>query len=257
MIASQENVLARTLREFFSDHLPRLRGLSPHTIHSYRDSFTLLLRFMTSKRSRPVAKLDLTDIEAEDVVAFLDYLEEERQNTVATRNVRLAALHAFFRYVAVNAPEQLSRSQRILQIPFKRAGQRSIEYLEYDEIEAVLSTVDRTTGDGATGLRIASHDVQHWCTGTGIARHSSRRPSTEQAVPGATFWQGPQRAAMPPLASDRSGASRPMCRESGRPSRTCPDLPQPSRATADSIRRSIHPRKVHRTRTRDCAHAKR
>ena len=60
MIASQENVLARTLREFFSDHLPRLRGLSPHTIHSYRDSFTLLLRFMTSKRSRPVAKLDLT-----------------------------------------------------------------------------------------------------------------------------------------------------------------------------------------------------
>ena len=148
MIASQENVLARTLREFFSDHLPRLRGLSPHTIHSYRDSFTLLLRFMTSKRSRPVAKLDLTDIEAEDVVAFLDYLEEERQNTVATRNVRLAALHAFFRYVAVNAPEQLSRSQRILQIPFKRAGQRSIEYLEYDEIEAVLSTVDRTTGDG-------------------------------------------------------------------------------------------------------------
>ena len=90
----------------------------------------------------------MIDIEAEDVVAFLDYLEEERQNTVATRNVRLAALHAFFRYVAVNAPEQLSRSQRILQIPFKRAGQRSIEYLEYDEIEAVLSTVDRTMGDG-------------------------------------------------------------------------------------------------------------
>ena len=82
MRAPQENALARALRKFFSDHLPRLRGLSPHTIHSYRDSFTLLLRFLTSKRSRPVAKLDLTDIEAEDVVAFLDYLEEERQNTL-------------------------------------------------------------------------------------------------------------------------------------------------------------------------------
>ena len=257
MIASQENVLARTLREFFSDHLPRLRGLSPHTIHSYRDSFTLLLRFMTSKRSRPVAKLDLTDIEAEDVVAFLDYLEEERQNTVATRNVRLAALHAFFRYVAVNAPEQLSRSQRILQIPFKRAGQRSIEYLEYDEIEAVLSTVDRTTGDGRRDYALLATMFN---TGARVQELLDIRAGDLQLnkpFPGATFWQGPQRAAMPPLASDRSGASRPMCRESGRPSRTCPDLPQPSRATADSIRRSIHPRKVHRTRTRDCAHAKR
>ena len=256
MIASQENVLARTLREFFSDHLPRLRGLSPHTIHSYRDSFTLLLRFMTSKRSRPVAKLDLTDIEAEDVVAFLDYLEEERQNTVATRNVRLAALHAFFRYVAVNAPN--SYHGRNVSCRYRSnalaKGRSNIWSTMKSKPCSARSTAPRVTGDG---LRIASHDVQHWCTGTGIARHSSRRPSTEQAVPGATFWQGPQRAAMPPLASDRSGASRPMCRESGRPSRTCPDLPQPSRATADSIRRSIHPRKVHRTRTRDCAHAKR
>jgi integrase/recombinase XerD len=140
--------LSRALRAFFSDHLPRLRGLSPHTIHSYRDALTLLLRFMTTHRRRSVAELDLIHIEAEDVIAFLDFLEEERHNTIATRNVRLAALHAFFRYVAVKDPEQLSRSQRILHIPFKRAGQRPIEYLEYDEIQAVLGAVDRSTPAG-------------------------------------------------------------------------------------------------------------
>lgn len=148
MTAPRDKALTRALRAFFAEHLPHLRGLSPQTILSYRDSFTLLLRFMASHRGRSVGELDLTDIEAEDVIAFLDYLEEERQNSVATRNVRLAALHAFFRYVAVNDPEQLSRSQRILHIPFKRTDHRSIDYLEYDEIAAVLGAVGRSTRDG-------------------------------------------------------------------------------------------------------------
>ena len=148
MSSAPPNALARVVREFFSDHLPRLRGLSPHTLHSYRDSLTLLLRFMVSHRGRSVAALDLHDIEIEDVIAFLQYLEEDRHNSVATRNVRLAALHAFFRYAALSDPEQLSRSQRILHIPFKRASQRSIQYLEYDEIDAVLNAVDRATREG-------------------------------------------------------------------------------------------------------------
>jgi len=82
------------------------------------------------------------------VVAFLDSLEHERHNTVASRNVRLAALHAFFRFVAVHEPEQLARSQRILQIPFKRADHRLIDYLEYAELQAVLEAVDRSTPAG-------------------------------------------------------------------------------------------------------------
>jgi site-specific recombinase XerD len=92
--------------------------------------------------------LDLVDIAAEDVITFLAHLEDERHNTVATRNVRLAALHAFFRYVAASEPEQLARSQRILQIPFKRADQRPIDYLEYAELQAVLEAVERSTGAG-------------------------------------------------------------------------------------------------------------
>ena len=148
MSTPQPNALARTLRQFFTDHLPHLRGLSGHTIHSYRDSLLLLLRFIGVHRGGRVAELDLADIDAEDIIGFLDYLEHQRGNTVATRNVRLAALHAYFHYVAVHEPDQLARSQRIVQIPFKRADQRTIDYLEYEEIQAVLQAVERTTSAG-------------------------------------------------------------------------------------------------------------
>src|SRR2546425_12721908 len=148
MTGSQPNALARTLRQFFADHLPGVRGVSRHTIDSYRYALILLLRFLATSHGRSVAELDLVDIAAEDVITFLAHLEDERHNTVATRNVRLAALHAFFRYVAASEPEQLARSQRILQIPFKRADQRTIDYLEYAELQAVLEAVDRSTGAG-------------------------------------------------------------------------------------------------------------
>jgi len=144
----QPNALARTLHQFFAEHLPQLRGLSPHTLHSYRDSLLLLLRFSAAYHERDVTQLDLADINTETVIAFLAYLEQERHNSVATRNVRLAALHVFFRYAATHEPEQLARSQCILQIPFKRANQRPIDYLEYGEIQAVLEAVDRVTDIG-------------------------------------------------------------------------------------------------------------
>lgn len=146
--APHANRLARTLRDFFTEYLPRVRGLSAHTIHSYRDALTLLLRFMISDQGQTVDTLDLAHIDAANVAAFLDHLEEERKNGTTTRNCRLAALHAFFRYAGTADPEQLGRSQRILAIPFKRAGQRSIEYLEHDELQALLGAVDRSTADG-------------------------------------------------------------------------------------------------------------
>ncbi len=148
MTGSSPNALARTVRQFFATHLPSVRGVSRHTIHSYRYALVLLLRFLAARHGRSVADLDLADIEAEDVIAFLEDLEHTRHNTVATRNVRLAALHAFFRYVAASEPEQLARSQRILHIPFKRTDQRTIDYLEYAELQAVLEAVDRSTAAG-------------------------------------------------------------------------------------------------------------
>jgi integrase/recombinase XerD len=142
------NRLASSLRDYFTDHLPRLRGMSPHTIHSYRDTLLLLLRFLASHRRCEVADLDLHDIGPDQVLAFLAHLEQHRKNSVSTRNVRLAAIHAFFRYVGAHHPDQLERVQQILGIPFKRARQRVIEYLDHDEIEAVLSRIDRSKPDG-------------------------------------------------------------------------------------------------------------
>ena len=148
MKVTAPNKLAFRLAEYFTDHLPRVRGMSAHTIHSYRDTFVLFLRFLASQRKREVHHLDLEDIEPDHVIAFLSHLEEVRKNRVTTRNVRLAAIHAFFRYVGTYHPEQLDRVQRILGIPFKRARQRVVEYLEHNEIEAVLARISRASRNG-------------------------------------------------------------------------------------------------------------
>lgn len=142
------NLLGAIVRDYFTDHLPGLRGSSPHTIHSYRDSIVLLLRFLSGQRKKPVTGLDLTDLDPPGIIAFLSHLEQERHNGVYTRNVRLSAIHAFFRFVASRNPEHLDLAQRVLGIPFKRAQQRVIDYLEYEEIDSVLKAIDRTTPQG-------------------------------------------------------------------------------------------------------------
>ena len=148
MREASPNLLARCLRDYFADHLPRLRGMSPHTIHSYRDSLVLLLRFAASDRKIEVCDLDIGDLDPDRILSFLVYLETERDNSITTRNVRLAAIHAFFRYVGTHHPDQMERAQRMLGIPFKRADQRVIEYLDHSEVEAVLACIDRSVADG-------------------------------------------------------------------------------------------------------------
>src|SRR6516165_4910792 len=142
------NLLGAIVRDYFTDHLPHLRGTSPHTIHSYRDSLVLLLRFLSARGQRPVAELDLTDLDPPGILAFLSYLEQERHNGVATRNVRLSALHALCRFVASRSPEHLDLAQRVLGIPFKHAPERAIDYLEREEIDSILKAIDRTTPRG-------------------------------------------------------------------------------------------------------------
>jgi site-specific recombinase XerD len=142
--ATVPNALARAVHGFFGPYLLEQRGLSRHTVLSYRDTVALLLRFIAKTRHTDPATLDLDCLTSEIVLAFLNHLEKDRHNKTSSRNVRLAAIHAFARYVSIQFPERLQQVQQILGVPFKRTGTRPIEYFEYDEIRAILGSVDRT-----------------------------------------------------------------------------------------------------------------
>src|SRR6516225_340581 len=106
-------------------------------------------RFLSARSKRPVAELDLKDLDPPGILAFLSHLERERKNGAATRNVRLSAIRALFRFVASRNPEHLELAQRVRGIPLKRAQQRAIDYLEREEIESILKAIDRTTPKGS------------------------------------------------------------------------------------------------------------
>jgi site-specific recombinase XerD len=144
---SKDSALAAALRTFLSDYLPHQRAYSTHTILSYRDSLKLLLKFAAGRRGR-VCDLSLANINVATVRAFLDSLETKRHNAAATRNVRLSAIHSFFDYLSQEHPEHLQQAQRILAIPFKRTCRRLIEYLEADELRAILRMIDQSTPAG-------------------------------------------------------------------------------------------------------------
>ena len=138
--------LGRDLVKFFDDFLPAQRGLSPHTIRSYRDALVLLLQFASRDAKRPVERLDIPDLTADRIAKFLASLETDRHNGIATRNARLGAIHVFARFMAAHRPEHLGSLQRIIGMPFKRGAREApIEYLERDEMDALLCSIDRTS----------------------------------------------------------------------------------------------------------------
>lgn len=146
MSRSTPTALGRNLVRFFEEYLPVQRGLSSHTIHSYRDAMLLLLRFTASERHCTVDRLDVPDLTVELITRFLATLEVERHNSIATRNARLGVIHVFVRYLAGQCPEQLGTLQRIIGIPFKRGSiEAPIEYLDRDELDALLKSIDRST----------------------------------------------------------------------------------------------------------------
>ena len=147
MNAPQSATLALALKGFFLDYLPRQRALSPLTLQSYRDSLKLLLQFAAGQQGDP-SQLAVQDLSVEKITAFLQSLETSRKNLVSTRNVRLSAIHSFFRYLGGQHPEHLEQAQRILSIPFKRTGSREIQHLDFEEIQAVLKAVEAENGQG-------------------------------------------------------------------------------------------------------------
>ncbi len=154
------------VQRFFTERLTNQLAASANTVASYRDTFRLLLTFATTRIGRQPTDLLVTDIDADLVGGFLDFLETSRGNSARTRNNRLAAIRSFFKYVAINEPELLHHCQRVLALPSKRHEKRVIDYLDREQIEALLAAPDVSTWYGRrdrallqlcvqTGLRVS------------------------------------------------------------------------------------------------------
>jgi integrase/recombinase XerD len=158
--------LAPALQAFFTDRLIGQRSASPNTIAAYRHSSRLLLRFATERTATPPSELDIAQLDAPLIAAFLEHLEKERGNSTSTRNNRLATIHSLFAYLALHHPEHAASIQRVLAIPPKRTERNLLTYLTEPEVDALLAACDQATWTGRrdhamfaltiqTGLRIS------------------------------------------------------------------------------------------------------
>ena len=152
--------LSRYVHTFFHDYLTSQRNVSPQTLLSYRDTLKLFLQFGSVYLARPVVELVIDELDVELVLAFLNHLEQERKNSAATRNVRLAALHTFFKHVAARDPLLLNHCHRIVAIPLKRTETPAVEYLEPEELEVILRDIDRSTPVGRRDYALLSLTYQ-------------------------------------------------------------------------------------------------
>jgi integrase/recombinase XerD len=158
--------LAPTLEAFFTERLLHQRQASPHTVAAYRDTFRLLLGYARQQTGKAPVQLDLQDLDAPLIAAFLEHLEKDRGNSVRTRNARLAAVHSFFRFAAYRHPEHAALIQRVLDIPQKRSDRALVSFLSQPEVDALLAAPERATWIGRrdhallllaieTGLRLS------------------------------------------------------------------------------------------------------
>jgi len=136
------------LEAFFMDRLLRQRQVSPRTLASYRETSRVLLQYAQQHLGKAPSLLTLPDLDTPFLGAFLDHLEQDRKNSARSRNVRLAAIHSFFRYVALHAPEHSALAQRVLAIPGKRYLRRTIDFLTPVEAAALLAAPDLKTWSG-------------------------------------------------------------------------------------------------------------
>lgn len=133
---------------FLHDYLNHQKGYSRHTILNYRDTIKLFPNFTALHKNKAVTALGISDLGQDMVIAFLEYLEKERGNTKQTRNIRLACIHSLFRYLAKYDPLIFAHCQRILAVPFQRFQHFTVEYLEREEVNAILNAIDRSSTDG-------------------------------------------------------------------------------------------------------------
>ncbi len=203
------SALSPTLESYFTERLIGQRQASPNTVAAYRDAWRLLLGYAQARTGKTPNRLDLTDLDASFIGAFLEHLETERHNTVRTRNARLAAIRSFFHYAALRHPEHAGLIAAVLAIPAKRRERKEVSYLTGPEVHALVESPDRQTWHGRrdhallavavqTGLRVseltglANQDVELGtgahvrCMGKGRKQRST--PLDRASVAALRVW---------------------------------------------------------------------
>jgi integrase/recombinase XerD len=223
------SLLAPTLQAFFTTRLIAERQASPQTVAAYRDALRLLVRFAAARASTEPCRLDFSDLDAPMIGAFLTHLEDERHNSVRTRNARLAAVHSLFRFAALQHPEHAGSIARVLAIPQKEYERALICFLTRKEVVALLGAPDCETWTGRrdhalltlavqTGLRVGelvglrcsdvvlAHGPHVRCRGKG--RKERVTPLTSRGVTTLRVWLS-ERQGEPddPLFPSRRGSA--------------------------------------------------
>ncbi len=265
--------LAPTLEAFFTTRLAKQRQVSRRTLETYRDAFCLLLCYAQACTGKAPLELDIADLDAELIGGFLEHLEAERGNSVATRNARLTAIRSFYRYAAYRHPEHAALIGRVLAIPIKKCESTVVSFLTDAEIEAVLAAPDRSTREGRrdhclllvavqTGLRLSEltglrcQDVKlappaHVkCLGKG--RKHRETPLSSSAVRALRAWlreRGDEDHE--PLFPSRLGGhlspdavQRLVAKHTATASRSCPSL-RAKQVTPHTLRHSCAMRLLH------------
>lgn len=164
--------LAPVLEAFFTSRLINEKGVSPHTIAAYRDTFRLMLGFAHERSGKQPAALELEDLDAPLIAAFLDHLEHDRGNSPRTRNARLAAVHSMFRYAALRHPEHAALISRVIAVPTKRFERAIVTYLTPNEVDALLAAPNRDRWIGRRDHALLTLTIQ---TGVRVTELTSLR----------------------------------------------------------------------------------
>jgi site-specific recombinase XerD len=245
--------LAPSLQAWFTDRLANQLHASPNTIAAYRDSWRLLLGFLQQRTNKQPSQLDLADLDAGAIGAFLDHLEQERHNSTRTRNARLAAVRSFFRFASLRCPEHAALIAQVLDIPTKRTEHREVSYLTGDEATALVDAPDLGTWTGRrdhalvdlavqTGLRVSELAGLRNCDielGTGAhvrcrgkGRKNCSTPLPKQTVTVLRAWAKERQGAPddPLFPSQRGGhltrggMEEIVARHATTAARTCPSI---------------------------------
>lgn len=209
---SRRSTLGGLLESFFRSRLVEQRNASPATVANYRDALRLLILYAAERTHHPPSGLEVTDLDRELVLDFLDHLERVRGNGIRTRNSRLTAIRSFFHHVAMNDPALLRIAQRVLEIPNKRPELKAPQHLAEPELDALLNAPDRQTTRGRrdhalllflarTGARISEALAVD-------AADLHLRPPTQVLLHG----KGRKQRRVP-LAADLVRTLRGLCRE--------------------------------------------